>query len=47
MRPAKGASNLDLWSEEVQLLNLHNGLQPLHRPLGEVIEPLVILVALN
>ena len=45
---------MDLQSEEVQLflrsqiiLNLHNGLQPLHRPLGKVIEAFVILVAFN
>ena len=54
MCPAESASNFDLQSEEVRLfprsqvvLNLHNGLQPLRRPLGEVIEALVILVALN
>ena len=52
-RLIEGASDLDLQSVEVQLLpspqivpNLYNGLQPLRRPLGIVVEALVVLVAL-
>ena len=52
--PAEGASDLDLWSVEVRMfprsqvvLNLHDGLQPLRRPLGEVIEAFIILIIVN
>ena len=45
---------MDLWSVEVQLLpspqvvlDLQNSLQPLRWPLGEVVEALVVLIALH
>ena len=54
MGPAEGASDLDLQSIEVRLLprsqvvlDLHDGLEPLRWPFGEVVEALVVLVTLN
>ena len=54
MRSAEGASDLDLQSIKVRLLPgpqvilvLHDGLKPLHWPLGEVIEAFIILVTLD
>ena len=53
-RPVESAYELDLRSEKVRLLpmsqvvlDLHDGLQPLRRPLGEVVKALINLVALN
>ena len=53
-RSAEGTSDLDLLSIDVRILpgpqvilNLHDGLQPLRWPFGEVVEALVILVTFN
>ena len=54
MHSVEGASDLDLQSVDVRLLptpqvvlNLHNGLQPFRRPLGEVVKALIVLIALH
>ena len=50
----ESALNLDLRVIEVRLLpnpqivpDIHNGLQPLHRPFGKVIKAFIVLVALH